>query len=50
MPFQKIHAEKLSHAVVHQIEQLILRGILNPGERLPAERDLAEQLAVSRPS
>ena len=50
MPFQKIHAEKLSHAVVHQIEQLILRGILNPGERLPAERDLAEQLGVSRPS
>jgi len=50
MPFQKIHAEKLSHAVVRQIEQLILRGILNPGERLPAERDLAEQLAVSRPS
>ena len=50
MPFQKIHAEKLSQAVVHQIEQLILRGILNPGERLPAERDLAEQLAVSRPS
>ena len=50
MPFQKIHAEKQSQAVVHQIEQLILRGILNPGERLPAERDLAEQLAVSRPS
>ena len=50
MPFQKINAEKLSQAVVRQIEQLILRGILSPGERLPAERDLAEQLAVSRPS
>jgi GntR family transcriptional repressor for pyruvate dehydrogenase complex len=50
MPFQSIEAEKLSKSVVQQIEQLILRGILRPGERLPAERDLAEKLAVSRPS
>ncbi|MEX0339842.1 MAG: FadR/GntR family transcriptional regulator [Arenibacterium sp.] len=50
MPFQKIQQEKLSAAVVRQIEQLILRGILRPGERLPSERDLAERLGVSRPS
>ena len=50
MPFQKIQPEKLSTAVVRQIEQLILRGILRPGERLPSERDLAERLGVSRPS
>ncbi|PTQ75943.1 FadR/GntR family transcriptional regulator [Celeribacter persicus] len=50
MPFQKVHAEKLSASVVRQIELLILRGILRPGERLPAERDLAERLGVSRPS
>ena len=50
MPFQKIQAEKLSNAVVRQIEQLILRGILRPGERLPSERDLSERLGVSRPS
>jgi GntR family transcriptional repressor for pyruvate dehydrogenase complex len=50
MPFQKVHPEKLSTAVVRQIEQLILRGILRPGERLPAERDLADRLGVSRPS
>jgi GntR family transcriptional repressor for pyruvate dehydrogenase complex len=50
MPFQKITLEKLSHSVVHQIEKLILRGILRPGERLPSERDLAERLGVSRPS
>ncbi len=50
MPFQKIQAEKISHTVIRQIEDLILRGILRPGERLPAERDLAEQLGVSRPS
>lgn len=50
MPFQKIHSEKLSQSVVRQIEQLILRGILRPGERLPAERELSERLGVSRPS
>jgi GntR family transcriptional repressor for pyruvate dehydrogenase complex len=50
MPFQRIEAERLSHAVVRQIEQLILRGILRPGDRLPAERDLSERLGVSRPS
>lgn len=50
MPFQKIQPEKLSIAVVKQIEMLILRGILRPGERLPAERELAERLGVSRPS
>tara|TARA_R110002049_G_scaffold44333_2_gene129753 strand:+ start:14311 stop:15081 length:771 start_codon:yes stop_codon:yes gene_type:complete len=50
MPFRPVAPEKLSHAVVRQIEELILRGILRPGERLPAERELAERLAVSRPS
>ncbi|ADO41288.1 FadR/GntR family transcriptional regulator [Ketogulonicigenium vulgare] len=50
MPFEKIQAEKLSQSVARQIELLILRGILRPGERLPAERELAERLGVSRPS
>ena len=50
MPFQKVTPEKLSNSVVRQIEQLILRGILRPGERLPSERDLADKLGVSRPS
>lgn len=50
MPFQRIEAEKLSQSVVRQIELLILRGILKPGERLPSERELSERLGVSRPS
>ena len=50
MPFKKIEADKLSNAVVRQIELLILRGILKPGERLPSERELAEKMGVSRPS
>ena len=35
MPFRPVTPEKLSTAVIRQIEQLILRGILRPGERLP---------------
>lgn len=50
MPFEKIQSEKLSHSVVRQIELLILRGILRPGERLPPERELSERMGVSRPS
>jgi GntR family transcriptional repressor for pyruvate dehydrogenase complex len=50
MPFQRIQSEKLSHSVIRQIEQLILRGILRPGERLPSERELSDKLGVSRPS
>ena len=50
MPFQKIEAEKLAQSVVHQVELLILRGILRPGERLPSERELSDRLGVSRPS
>ncbi|GAA6209044.1 FCD domain-containing protein [Cognatishimia sp. WU-CL00825] len=50
MPFQKVTPEKLSTSVIRQIELLILRGILRPGERLPAERELSERLGVSRPS
>ena len=50
MPFESIRPQKLSKLVVQQIERLILRGILRPGERLPAERELSERLGVSRPS
>ena len=50
MPFQKIEAEKISQSVVRQIELLILRGIMRPGERLPSEREMAERMNVSRPS
>ncbi|MDQ7070576.1 MAG: FCD domain-containing protein [Rhodobacterales bacterium] len=50
MPFEKVEPEKLSLAVTRQIEKLILRGILRPGERLPSERELSERLGVSRPS
>jgi len=50
MAFRPVQSEKLSTAVVRQMEDLILRGILRPGERLPSERELAERFGVSRPS
>jgi GntR family transcriptional repressor for pyruvate dehydrogenase complex len=50
MPFRKIPSQKIAHSVIRQVEALILQGVLRPGERLPAERELAEQLAVSRPT
>jgi GntR family transcriptional regulator, transcriptional repressor for pyruvate dehydrogenase complex len=50
MPFQKVQSERLSQTVTRQIELLILRGILRPGERLPSERELSERMEVSRPS
>ena len=37
-------------AVVTHVRQLIDRGTLGPGARLPAERDLARQIGVSRPT
>jgi len=50
MPFRPVQTERLAQSVVQQIELLILRGLLLPGERLPPERELAERLGVSRPS
>jgi GntR family transcriptional repressor for pyruvate dehydrogenase complex len=41
---------KLSDAIADHLERLILEGALRPGEKLAAERELAEKLEVSRPS
>ena len=48
--FTAIKATRMSDTVIQQIEQLILEGVLRPGERLPPERELAEQLGISRPT
>ncbi|MBO0345822.1 FadR/GntR family transcriptional regulator [Roseibium limicola] len=47
--FEKIPSSRTADAVTQQIEKLILAGVLRPGDRLPAERELAAQLDVSRP-
>ena len=45
-----LQQRRLSDDMVERIETLILEGSLRPGERLPAERALAEDFGVSRPS
>lgn len=47
--FDPIENESLADAAVRQIEDLILGGVLTEGMLLPGERDLAEQLGISRP-
>jgi GntR family transcriptional repressor for pyruvate dehydrogenase complex len=41
---------KTSEEVVAQLREMIHRGELRPGDRLPPERDLAKLLGVSRPT
>jgi GntR family transcriptional repressor for pyruvate dehydrogenase complex len=45
-----IKSVRLADTIAEYFERLIREGILRPGEKLSAERDLAEKLAVSRPS
>jgi len=47
---ETVKPAKAAEAVARHIEGLVLEGSLRPGEKLPAERELAEQLAVSRPT
>ncbi|WP_428699718.1 FCD domain-containing protein [Stappia sp.] len=49
MVFRKIQHNRTADSVVDQVEELILQGVLRPGDRLPAERDLAKKVDVSRP-
>ena len=42
--------ETLAHSVAKQILAAIKNGLLKPGQKLPAERDLMRQLKVSRSS
>jgi DNA-binding FadR family transcriptional regulator len=49
MQFEEISSQRLYQRVAAQVAGMIRSGELPPGERLPAERDLAMQLSVSRP-
>lgn len=50
MKFLPIKPQKISDAIVIYLEDLILNGVLKPGDKLPAERELAKSLQVSRTS
>ena len=45
-----IKQQKLSDIITEKLESMILDGSFVAGERLPAERVLAEEFNVSRPS
>jgi GntR family transcriptional regulator, transcriptional repressor for pyruvate dehydrogenase complex len=46
--FEPVQPVRAYERVVEQVELALLRGDLKVGERLPSERDLMKQLAVSR--
>jgi DNA-binding FadR family transcriptional regulator len=50
MPIQAIEPQRLYRQIAEQLRQLMAKGEFAVGTRLPAERDLASQLGVSRPS
>lgn len=50
MPLQAVETRRLYLQIADQIRGLIDSGEVARGARLPAERDLAKQLKVSRPS
>src|SRR6187549_4097865 len=51
--FRTVNPERrntISEEVISQLREMIHRGELRPGDRLPPERDLAKLLGVSRPT
>lgn len=50
MNYRSVKQPKLSDVIMQRIEEMIMDGALRPGQRLPPERDLAEEFEVSRPS
>jgi GntR family transcriptional repressor for pyruvate dehydrogenase complex len=46
--FQAVRKTRVSEGIIEQIRDLITSGRLRPGDRLPAERDLAKILNVGR--
>jgi len=47
---KSLKPRKLSDVILVQLEEMILEGSLQPGEKLLPERELAKQFEVSRPS
>ena len=48
--FEAIKNTKVFDQVIGQIKELIRQGDLKPGDKLPSEREMCEQLRVSRTS
>ena len=50
MILKPIRTRKIYEQIVDQIGQLVAQGQLQPGDRLPSERELVERFQVSRAS
>lgn len=46
--FERIASQRIYQQIVDQISRMIADGTLKPGDRLPPERQLAEEFGVSR--
>ncbi len=46
--YKVVRTSRLYEQIVQQIEASVLNGTLKPGDQLPAERELAQRLGVSR--
>ncbi len=46
--YKVVRTSRLYEQIVQQIEASVLNGTLKPGDQLPAERELAQSLGVSR--
>lgn len=46
--FRPIHTKRAFEEICARIREQLALGVLKPGDKLPAERDLAQQLGVSR--
>ena len=46
--FRRVLKTRVSEGIIEQVRDLITSGRLKPGDRLPAERELAHTLSVSR--
>src|SRR6202021_2372330 len=46
--YKVIRTSRLYEQIVQEIEDSVLNGTLKPGDQLPAERELAQRLGVSR--
>lgn len=50
LAFQKIKTRRVFEEICEQIRSRLASGVLKPGDKLPAERDLAVEFKVSRPA
>ncbi|SDP26172.1 transcriptional regulator, GntR family [Afipia sp. GAS231] len=48
LKFQPVHVRRTFEEICERIREQLALGVLKPGDKLPRERDLAEQLGVSR--